>query len=48
VAGGGRRIRGDQEVESSVYLTSRLAPDQFAFAKQVQSACDVAKLIAAR
>jgi hypothetical protein len=34
--------------DPSVYLTARLAPDQFAFARQVQAACDVAKLIAAR
>jgi hypothetical protein len=32
----------------SVYLTMRLSPDQFAFAKQVQTACDTAKLVAAR
>ncbi len=29
-------------------LTSRLAPDQFPFVKQVQSTCDTAKLVAAR
>lgn len=29
-------------------LTARLAPDQFALARQVQSSCDVAKLNAAR
>jgi hypothetical protein len=32
----------------TVYLTLRLAPDQFAFAQQVQTACDTAKLVAAR
>ncbi len=30
------------------YLGFRLAPDQFAFARQVQTACDTAKLAAAR
>jgi hypothetical protein len=34
--------------DPGVFLGLRLAPDQFAFARQVQSTCDVAKLIAAR
>jgi len=34
--------------DSSVFLTLRLAPDQFAFARQVQITCDTAKLCAAR
>lgn len=34
--------------EPSLFLGFRLAPDQFAFARQVQSACDTAKLAAAR
>ncbi len=34
--------------DPSVYLTLRLAPDQFPFARQVQTACDTAKLAAAR
>ncbi len=34
--------------DPAVYLTLRLAPDQFTFAKQVQTACDTAKLAAAR
>jgi hypothetical protein len=34
--------------EPNVFLTLRLAPDQFAFVRQVQSACDTAKLAAAR
>jgi uncharacterized protein len=34
--------------DSSVFLGLRLAPDQFPFARQVQSACDTAKLAAAR
>ena len=34
--------------DSSVFLELRLSPDQFAFAKQVQLACDTAKLGAAR
>jgi hypothetical protein len=31
-----------------VFLGLRLAPDQFAFARQVQAACDTVKLAAAR
>jgi uncharacterized protein len=34
--------------DPSVYLGLRLAPDQFAFGRQVQVACDTAKLAAAR
>jgi uncharacterized protein len=34
--------------DPSVYLSLRLAPDQFAFARQVQVACDTAKLAASR
>ncbi|MES1171613.1 MAG: DUF1993 domain-containing protein [Bacteroidota bacterium] len=37
-----------KKFDSKVYLTARLAPDQFAFARQVQTACDTAKLVAAR
>ncbi len=37
-----------KKFDPSVYLGLRLAPDQFAFAKQVQVACDTAKLAAAR
>jgi hypothetical protein len=34
--------------DSKVFLGLRLAPDQFAFARQVQTACDTAKLAASR
>jgi uncharacterized protein len=34
--------------DPKVVLELRLAPDQFAFARQVQTACDTAKLAAAR
>ena len=34
--------------DPNVVLGLRLAPDQFAFARQVQAACDTAKLAAAR
>ena len=34
--------------DSSVFLGLRLAPDQFALARQVQTACDTAKLAASR
>ena len=34
--------------DPNLFLTSRLAPDQFSFVRQVQSACDTPKLAAAR
>jgi hypothetical protein len=34
--------------DPNVFLGLRLSPDQFAFARQVQTACDTAKLAAAR
>lgn len=34
--------------DANIMMTQRLAPDQFAFARQVQIACDTAKLGAAR
>ena len=34
--------------DTAVYMGLRLAPDQFAFARQVQIACDTAKLAASR
>jgi len=37
-----------KKFDSAVYLTLRLAPDQFPFVRQVQTACDTAKLGAAR
>jgi hypothetical protein len=37
-----------KKFDSKLYLGFRLAPDQFAFARQVQSTCDTAKLAAAR
>lgn len=37
-----------KKVDFSVYLGSRLAPDQFNLTRQVQIACDTAKMCAAR
>jgi uncharacterized protein len=37
-----------KKFDPNVFLTFRLAPDQFPLAKQVQTACDTAKLVAAR
>ena len=34
--------------DANVFMTMRLAPDQFPFARQVQTACDTAKLATAR
>ena len=38
----------EKSFDSSLFLGFRLAPDQFAFARQVQTACDTAKLSASR
>ncbi|HEY3664707.1 MAG TPA: DUF1993 domain-containing protein [Polyangiaceae bacterium] len=38
----------EKSFEPSLYLSFRLAPDQLAFARQVQIACDTAKLGASR
>jgi uncharacterized protein len=37
-----------KKFDPQVWLTTRLAPDQFAFARQVQVVCDTAKLGASR
>src|SRR6187549_3895081 len=37
-----------KKFDKSVYMDLRLAPDQFAFARQVQTCCDTAKLAASR
>lgn len=38
----------DKKFDPNVFLGLRLAPDQFPFARQVQLACDTAKISAAR
>lgn len=38
----------EKKIEPEVILGLRLSPDQFAFARQVQIACDTAKVAAAR
>jgi uncharacterized protein len=38
----------EKSFDANVFLGFRLAPDQFAFARQVQVACDTAKLTASR
>ncbi len=46
-----RRRRGSRQAksfDSNLYLGFRLAPDQFAFARQVQITCDTVKLAASR
>ncbi len=37
-----------KKIEPAVFLELRLAPDQFAFVRQVRTACDTAKLATAR
>jgi uncharacterized protein len=39
---------GQRKFEPDVLVSQRLAPDQFALARQVQSACDAAKLTTVR
>jgi uncharacterized protein len=46
--GAAKTFATEKKFDSDVFLTLRLAPDQFAFARQVQSACDTAKLAASR
>lgn len=38
----------EKKFDPNLFLQFRLAPDQFAFARQVQAACDTAKLAASR
>lgn len=38
----------EKSFDANTFLTFRIAPDQFAFARQVQIACDTAKLGASR
>ena len=38
----------DRKFDPNLFLGFRLAPDQFSFVKQVQAACDTAKLAASR
>lgn len=38
----------ERSYDPNVLLQARLAPDQFAFVKQVQASCDIAKLVASR
>jgi len=44
----GAAFADGKKIEMDVLLNSRLAPDQFALFKQIQIACDSAKLCAAR
>jgi uncharacterized protein len=42
------KFAGEKKFETSVLLQSRLSPDQFNLMRQIQTACDTAKLGAAR
>ena len=44
----GAALAEEKKFEADVLLQQRLAPNQFALVRQVQSACDSAKLMAAR
>ena len=43
----GRALAESKKIEFSVLLNTRLAPDQFALARQIQIACDTAKICCA-
>jgi hypothetical protein len=42
------KFAAEKKFDANLFLGFRLAPDQFAFVRQVQSACDTAKFAAAR
>lgn len=42
------KVVEEKKIDPSVFPGLRLAPDQFPFSRQVQSACDTAKLAASR
>jgi uncharacterized protein len=42
------KVVEEKKIDASVFPGLRLAPDQFALARQVQTACDTAKLAASR
>ncbi|MET0791392.1 MAG: DUF1993 domain-containing protein [Polyangiaceae bacterium] len=44
----GEAYAKDKSFDPNVFVTSRLAPDQLAFARQIQIACDTLKLGASR
>lgn len=44
----GTQLATQKKFEVDVLLTARLAPDQFALTRQIQIACDTAKLCASR
>ena len=46
--GTARAFAESKSFDSNVFVSMRLAPDQFAFARQVQTACDTVKLAASR
>jgi hypothetical protein len=43
-----RELGKKKSFDANTLLTARLAPDQFAFVRQIQSSCDTAKFAAAR
>ena len=48
ILGEAEKYAGEKKFETGVLLQARLAPDQFNLIRQVQTACDTAKLGAAR
>jgi len=46
--GTARAFAESKSFDPNVFVSMRLAPDQFAFARQVQTACDTVKLAASR
>ncbi|CAN5905574.1 DUF1993 domain-containing protein [soil metagenome] len=44
----GEKFAGEKKFDAAVLLQSRLSPDQFSLVQQIRTACDTAKLGAAR
>ena len=48
ILGEAEKFAGEKKFDTSVLLQSRLSPDQFSLMQQIRTACDTAKLGAAR
>ena len=48
ILGEAEKFAGEKKFDTSILLQSRLSPDQFSLVQQIRTACDTAKLGAAR
>ena len=48
ILGEAEKFAGEKKFDAGILLQSRLSPDQFSLVQQIQTACDTAKLGAAR